>query len=102
MAERMIDMKRTSCYFEIKSPDDSYGLDGMFETSEAAIAHINYSYRRALKLGYDNRHENWVTVCVEHVKEFNDKGEFLKEETIRYVWECVQFSEYDDEYVIAV
>ena len=89
-------------YFEVKSPDDNYGLMGQFATEDDAIAHINESYRRALELGYDNRHENWVTVCVEYYKSLNDKGEFLKEETIRYVCSSVQFSECENAFVIAV
>ena len=95
-------MKRTSTYFEIKSSDDTYGLCGTFDTSEAAIDFINASYERAKSLGYDNSHKNWVIVCVEKVKEFNAKGEFLKEEVVRYVWESVQYDFYDKAYVVAV
>lgn len=89
-------------YFEVKSPDGNYGLTGHFATEDEAVAHINESYRRALELGYDNRHENWVTVCVEYYKSLNDKGEFLKEETIRFVCSSVQFSDYENAFVIAV
>lgn len=95
-------MKITNTYYEIKSPDDNYGLCGTFETSEAAIAELNAQYRRAKERGYDNSHENWVIVCVECTKEYNAKGEFLKEETVRYVWESVQHDFYEDAYVVAV
>ena len=100
--ERMDTMKRTYTYFEVKSLDDTYGLIECFETSEAAIAEVNAQYRRAKERGYDNSHKNWLIVRVEHVKEFNDKGEFLKEETLRFVWEFVQYDIYDDAYVVAV
>lgn len=94
-------MRRTFNYFEIKSPDDMHGLVGQFDTEADALNHINNSYANALRQGYDNRNDKWVLVCVEVSKEFNKKGEFLKEETIRFVTESVQFDEYEDKFVFA-
>ena len=86
-------------YYEIKSPCDRYGLGGTFESEEKALEEINYTYRRALERGYDNRNEKWVIVCVQTTIIRNDKNEFLKEETIRFVTQTAEFSEYENAYV---
>ena len=95
-------MKFTNTWYEIKNPNDSYGLSGRFERCEGALKHINDSYQRAKERGYDNTHEKWIIVGVENVKEFDKNGEFLKEETVRYACEFVQFSFSDGEFVCAV
>lgn len=95
-------MKRIFSCYEIKSPDDNYGLVGSFETVAEALFHINRSYQHAKSLGYDNSYEKWVIVCVERVKEFNSKGEFVKEEITRFVSDYVEYSFYNDAYLIHI
>jgi hypothetical protein len=93
--------KINKTYYEIKSKNDVYGLCGTFETAEAALEEINRSYERAKEKGYDNRNDKWNIVCVEFTREFTDNGDFLKEETIRFVTEHAEFSTYENKFVFA-
>ena len=92
-------MKKTNRYYEIKSKNFTYGLIGQFNSEEEALAEINLSYERAKEQGYDNRHEKWSIVCVDWAREFNDDGDFLKEEITRFVVDHVEFSTYDEKFV---
>lgn len=86
-------------YYEIKSPNDAYGLVGRFDTEEAALQHINYSYQNALRLGYDNSNENWMVVRVRVAKVFTDDGRFLKETAERFALYTAQYDFSDKAYV---
>lgn len=92
-------MKRTSEYFEIKSQDDMYGLGGSFESAEKALEEINRAYEYAKTRGFDNKGEKWVIVCNQGIKEFDEKGSFLKEERTRFVVENVEYSFYENAFV---
>ena len=92
-------MQRTSEWFEIRSTNDFHGLAGSFESAEKALEEINKSYERAKAHGFDNKEEKWIIVCNQTVKEFNDKGEFMKQEINRFVVESVEFSTYDNAFV---
>ena len=92
-------MKRTSRFYEIKSRNFAYGLIGQFNSEEEALTEINASYERAKGQGFDNRHEKWSIVCVDWAREFNDNGEFLKEEITRFVVDFVEFSTYEEKFV---
>lgn len=88
-------------YYEIRTPNDTYGFVGFFESSEEALAEVNRAYKRALERGFDNRHENWITVINEVTTEYNEEGEFLRSKHERWVMDSIQFDEYDGCYVFA-
>ena len=88
-------------YYEVRTPDDAYGLVGTFESSEEALAEVNRSYKSALAKGYDNRHEDWITVLNEVTREYNEEGAFLRSKHERWVMDSIQFDEYDNCYVFA-
>ena len=90
--------KRTILYYEIKSPDDHYGLCGSFETEDDALKEINESYIREKERGYDNRHERWSINCVKIVRTFLENGDFYKEETTRTRVTTAEFDEYTNAY----
>lgn len=85
-------MKHMSSYYMVTALDDSYHLDGCFDTVTDALDHLNDSYHRALERGYDNRYERWLIVRVDHLKLWNEDGSFKMEETKRYVVERPKFS----------
>jgi hypothetical protein len=90
-------MTRYNTWFEIRSTDDLHGLCGTYETAEMALEEINNSHERAKAKGYDDRND-WLVVCVEVKREFNDKGQFLGEEKRRFVYEHAEYSTYDERY----
>lgn len=89
-------------WYEIKNPDMNYGMIGTFDTKGDALEKINSDYSRALERGYDNRSEKWIIVCVDYARENNDKGEFLRDSTKRFVTATVEFSEYENKFVFTV
>ena len=88
-------------YFEIKHPSDHHGLMGRYDTPEQALEYINESYKNALEQGYDNSTNKWIIVCVEWCVTRDEKGNFLKEETVRFAYEQVEFCSYGNEFVFA-
>jgi hypothetical protein len=77
-----------------------HGLCIRFDGSkEEALKEINDSYEYAKKRGYDNRNNKWIIVCHQFVKEFDENGAFLKEESCRFVVENVEFSDYENAFV---
>lgn len=91
-------MKKSREFYEIRNEEDTYGLCGCFETENDALNEINRSYERAKERGYDNRHEKWVIVCNQVIKEYDEKGRFLKEETVRFVMSHAEYSTYENKY----
>lgn len=92
--------KKYTQFFEIKLSNDTCGLCGRFKNEEQALKEINDSYVRAKEQGYDNRHEKWSIVCVQTCKEFDERGEFLKEETTRFVVARASYDDYEKEYML--
>lgn len=89
-------------FYEVRSPNDSYGLElrGNETTSEEkALEGINRLYLSALARGYDNSHRKWIIVCNLVKKHIDDNGNFLKEETTRFITEQVEFSHYENAFV---
>lgn len=99
-------MKKTettrTLYYEIKSADDYYGMCGRFKDEYNALDEINASYLRAKELGYDNRHEKWIIVCVNTTITRRTTGEFFKEETVRTMVAGAEFDEYTNRYVLVI
>ena len=95
-------MERRSQFYKVVDNRDTYSLNGVYETVESALAYINDSYKRALSLGYDNRNEKWLIVCVQSCTEFDKNGDFLKRTTEEFVMDAVEYSEYDEQFVIVV
>lgn len=93
-------MKRTHEFYEVRSIDDVHGLAiTSNESAEKALEEINRQYEYAKTRGFDNRDEKWIIVCNQIVKEFDDKGMFLKEERSRFVVENVEYSDYENAFV---
>jgi hypothetical protein len=93
-------MKRTHEFYEVRSLDDNHGLSiRNNESAEKALEEINDAYEYAKTRGFDNRDEKWIIVCNQIVKEFDDKGRFLKEERSRFVVENVEWSDYEKAFV---
>ena len=95
-------MKRDYEYFVIKDPKNNYGLPGTYETAEEALAYINQSYRNALSQGYDNRHEKWIIIRVSYKCEYDNYGNFLIDTTNRMLWDHIEYSLYEDAFVVCV
>ena len=95
-------MERRAEYFRITDNHDVFGLNGHFESVESALSHINESYKQALSRGYDNRNNKWLIVCVQICTEFDENGDFLKRTTEEFVMDAVEYSEYDEQFVIVV
>lgn len=93
-------MERRTEYFRITDNHDVFGLIGHFESEASALSHINESYKTALSRGYDNRNEKWLIVCVQISTEFDENGNFLKRTTEEFVMDTVEYSEYDEQFVI--
>ena len=82
-------------YFEVRSPDDNYGLELRSEETEGLLETldgINRVYRSALKRGYDNRHRKWVIVCTHITKTIDGDGNLITEATSRRVVAKAEFS----------
>ena len=95
-------MKRTSEFYEVRTRDDRHGLSILpseSESKEKVLEAINKSYEYAKARGYDNKDNKWIIVCNQIVKEFDDKGMFLKEECSRFVVENVEYSDYENAFV---
>lgn len=86
-------------YFEIKDPKDQYGLIGKYDAPEQALEYINESFKNALEQGYDNRTKKYIIVCVQWSVVRDEKGNFLREETSRFVFEQAEFSTYENAFV---
>ena len=86
-------------FYEIKNPNDIYGLCGIYESAEKALAEINRSYVYAKAKGYDNKQEKYIIVCNQTKKEVDKQGMFLKEEISRFVVESVEYSESEKSFV---
>lgn len=96
------DMKRTHEFYEVRSEDDMHGLSIRFdETEEQALEEINRAYEYAKTRGFDNREEKWVIVCNRCIKEYDEKGAFLKEERCRFVVAHAEYSIYENAFVFA-
>lgn len=93
-------MEKRIEYFEVRSRGDLYGLDGRFATEEMALEAINFSYDRAKEAGYDNRNNEWVIVCLQCVRTFDENADFMREETVRFVAKCVEFSDEQNRFVL--
>lgn len=72
-------------YIEVRSVDDHYGLNGHFDTIDDAKDAIERSHKNAIANGY--KPTDWRIVFVEWYKHFDDQGNFIKSETLRYVVE---------------
>ena len=92
-------MKIVNGWFEVRDPFGQYGLVGEFETEDEALDEINRSYERAMKQGYNNRNDKYITIWHETTREINDKFEFLKETTLKVAMSSIEFSEYDNRFV---
>lgn len=93
-------MKHMSSYFQVTALDDTYHLYGYFDTLTDALDALNESYHRALKLGYDNRHERWLIIRIDHLKLWGEDGAFKMEEIRKYTVERPKFSEEHECYVL--
>lgn len=94
-------MKTVTNYFEIKTPEDSHGLNGRYATEDAALAAINWSCKNALESGYDNKHEKWIIVCVESIVERCEDNTFIRETITRSIVRTCEYSEVFKTYVLA-
>ena len=95
-------MKRTHEFYEVRTRNDMYGLCINQEESkseEKALEAINRSYEYAKTRGYDNKDNKYIIVCNQIVKEFDEKGNFLKEECSRFVTANVEYSTYENAFV---
>ena len=93
-------MRKTCKFFEVRSLDDLHGLSiANRKSAEKAIEAINRAYEHAKSLGCDNISEKWLIVCNKSVKEFDEKGVFIKEERTRFVAGKAVFSTYENEFV---
>ena len=92
-------IKTVQTFYEIKDPKNNSGLMGKYETPEKALEYINSNYECAKEQGYDNKHQRWIIVCVEITTCKTEKGDFLKEENVRFVMETAEYSEEKDAYV---
>lgn len=91
-------MTTVNTWYEVKSPDNSYGLDGTFFSENDALDEINASYKIAKMMGYDNPNKQWIIVYCIHSKTFKD-GRFLSEKTEKYVTQTVEYSFYENKFV---
>ena len=89
----------SNTYFEIRDPKNHHGLIGKYETPTQALDYINESYKNALEQGYDNRTNKWIIVCVQWKVIRDEKGNFLSEETSKFVFEQAEFSTYENAFV---
>ncbi len=95
-------MKRTNEFYEVRTRDDMYGLSLLpseSESEEKALEAINRSYEYAKTRGYDNKDNKWIIVCNQIIKEFDEEGNFLKEEHSRFVIANVEYSTYENAFV---
>ena len=93
-------MTRTFNYYQIVSPDDVFTLGGSFDSKADALSHINYSFNRALELGYNNSHEEWLIVLYEKTRVFNDEGVFQREQMNRDLVGYAKYSPDSKSYVL--
>jgi hypothetical protein len=95
-------MTRTTEFYEVRMRNDMYGLSisqSDSESAEKALEAINSAYEYAKTRGYDNKDEKYIIVCNQIVKEFDEEGNFLKEEHSRFVIENVEYSDYVNSFV---
>ena len=87
-------------YYEIKSPDGHYGLEGKFKTRHLALSWINTSYAYAKSNGYDNRRQRWNIVIVHSTRTYTNEGEFYDESTRCSISARTRFDPKTEQYII--
>lgn len=79
-------------YFEVRSLNDTFGLGSTFNCPGDALDYINQSYNRALELGYNNSHKEWLILRCERTKVFSPEDVFCGEQTSRELFSYAKYS----------
>ena len=80
-------------HYEVNEATGAYAIGHCYQSVAEALNEINYSYKRALENGYDNRDRKYVIIECATSRISTDEGIFISEKITRDAVHFVRFDE---------